>query len=263
MAEQGQKSNEKRGHPRGPWTEEERKLRAERKALREAGLMPMAKDTPKRDKRGRPPWTQEQKEHYSKVRKANTQKRAEDEWERALPIIEENKRIRRENTQLEPLSEGERKTNARFLREARVGYNLPELDLTDAAAVEQRINDYLDFCEVNDKRPTVTSLANWLGVSTFTMQRWKEGDVNSNRNTSKIVQRIYGLMEEFMVDQLMESKFPTNFIFLLKNMFGYKDQTDLVVGQNDHTDSEVSKEDLEKWFLEDGNKVETTFKEGE
>ena len=96
-----------------------------------------------------------------------------------------------------------------------------------------------------------------------TLRRWKDGDDNSNKNTIKIIQRIYGLIEEFLNDQLMESKFPTGYIFLLKNMFGYKDQTDLVVGQNEQNDTEMSKDELEKWFLEDGNKVETTFKEGE
>ena len=260
MSEKEQKPKRKY---RGPWTDEERKLRAERKALRDAGLMPKAKDVPKRPKRGHPPWTEEQRQEFSKARKELIAQRTEEEWERALPIIEEDKRIRRENTQLEPLAEGERKTNARFLREARAGYNMPKLDLTDAAAVEQRINDYLDFCEINDKRPSVISIANWLGVNPTTMRRWKDGDDNSNKNTIKIIQRIYGLIEEFLNDQLMESKFPTGYIFLLKNMFGYKDQTDLVVGQNEQNDAEISKDELEKWFLEDGNKVETTFKEGE
>lgn len=259
MSEKEQKPKRKF---RGPWTDEERKLRAERKALREAGLMPYPKDIPKK-KIGRQPWSEETKKHFTEAKRAGRQRKAEEEWERALPIIEENKRIRRENTQLEPLAEGERKTNARFLREARAGYNMPKLDLTDAAAVEQRINDYLDFCEINDKRPSVTGVANWLGVHPTTLRRWKEGDDNSNKNTIKIIQRIYGLIEEFLNDQLMESKFPTGYIFLLKNMFGYKDQTDLVVGQNEQNDAEISKDELEKWFLEDGNKVETTFKEVE
>ena len=252
MSEKEQKPKHR---PRGPWSPEERARRELNKRLRAEGKLPPEK------KRGRPPWTEEQKKEYSRKRKATNARKTQEELERALPIIEENKRIRRENTKLEPLAEGERKTNARFLREARVGYNLPQIDLTDAAQVEQRINDYLDFCEINDKRPTVTGVANWLGVSIHTMAQWKDGGEYYNKNTSKIVQRIYRLMEEFMVDQLMESKFPTNFIFLLKNMFGYKDQTDLVVGQGEQNDTEISKEDLEKWFLEDGKTVETTFKE--
>lgn len=212
-------------------------------------------------KRGRKPWTEEQKEHYKRVRAANTQRKADEEWQRALPIIEENKKLRRNNTALTPLAEGEKKSNARFLREARVGYNMPEIDISDAAQVEQRINDYLDFCEINDKRPTIVGISNWLGVSRKQIRRWKAGDEYANKNSSKIVERVYRMMEEFMVDELMESKFPTNFIFLLKNMFDYKDQTDLVVGQGEQNDTEISKEDLEKWFLEDGKTVETTFAE--
>ena len=219
----------------------------------------MEQDKPNKPRRGRPPWTQEQKEHYSKVRKENRAKRDQKEWERAAPIIEENKRIRRENTQLAPLEEGERKTHARFLREARVGYNLPTIDISDPVQVEQRINDYLDFCEVNDKRPNIVGVRNWLGVSSMTITRMKDGDPTANRNTSKLIHKMYNMFEEFMVDELMESKFPTNFIFLLKNMFGYKDQTDVVVGQGSNNDVDVSKEDLEKWFLEDGKTVETTF----
>ena len=262
MAEHEQKPKGKGGHPRGPWTEEERQKRKELKALREAGKIPYPKDIQRRPKRGRPPMTDKQKAEHGERLKEINERKAREEWKRALPIIEENKRIRRENAQLAPMAEGERKTNARFLREARMGYNQPVLDLTDAAQVEERINDYLDFCEANDKRPSVVSLANWLGVNVKTMSRWKNGDQYGNRNTSKIIQRIYGLIEEFLNDQLLETKFPTGPIFLLKNMFGYKDQTDLVLGQNEQNEAEVSKEDLEKFFLEDGNKVETEFVEG-
>ena len=125
--------------------------------------------------------------------------------------------------------------------------------------VEQRINDYLDFCEVNDKRPNIVGVRNWLGLTSTSITRMKDGAPDANRNTSKLIQKMYNMFEEFMVDELMESKFPTNFIFLLKNMFGYKDQTDVVVGQGSNNDVDVSKEDLEKWFLEDGKTVETTF----
>ena len=253
MAEQ-QKPKRK---TRGPWTPEERARRELNKRLRAEGKLPPEK------KRGHPPFTEEQKKQNSIRRKEVIKNQQKEAWEAAQGKLSLMRQQQLESLQFEPLEPGEPKKNSRYLREARVAYNLPPIDTSDPAQVEQRINDYLDFCEANEKRPTVVGLANWIGVGAREIAYWKNGQ-DRGSSVAKIIQRYRAMIEEYMVDQLQESKTnPANLIFLMKNMFGYKDQTDIVVGQNNGDDQEISKDDLEQWFLEDGKKVETTFKEGE
>lgn len=240
---------------RGPWTTEERAKREENKRLRAEGKLPPKK------KQGHKPWTEEAKRAMGQKNREHFANKDKAAWEAAQESLTIIRKQQLESLQFEPLEPGEPKKNSRYLREARVAYNLPPIDTSDPAQVEQRINDYLDFCEANEKRPTVVGLANWIGVSSREITYWKNGQ-DRGGSVTKIIQRYRAMMEEYMVDQLQESKTnPANLIFLMKNMFGYKDQTDIVVGQNNSEDQNISKEDLEQWFLEDGKTVETTFKE--
>ena len=155
-----------------------------------------------------------------------------------------------------PVAEGE-ESNTKRLREARVAMSLPKIDTNDPAQVERRVNEYLDFCEINNKRPQMIGMANWLGLTRMQLYNYKTG--RTLHEGAPVVQRALNMLEEVMVEQTMDVKGnPANLIFLLKNMFGYKDQTDVVINQGEDV-PEMSKEDLEKWFLEDGKQVITTF----
>ena len=242
---------------RGPWSPEERAKREEYKRLRAEGKLPPTK------KVGHLHWTEEQKEQMKKTLQANNARKEKEEWEAAQGKLAVMRREKLEALKLEPMEEGVPKDNSRYLREARVGYNLPPIDISDPAQVEQRINEYLDFCEINNKRPHLVGLSNWIGVTSRQILRWQNGECRSG-SVAKILQKYRSLLEEFMVDQIQDTKNnPANWIFLLKNMFGYKDQTDIVVGPTEPNEQNMSKEDLEKWFLEDGKKIDTTFADGE
>lgn len=182
-------------------------------------------------------------------------------WEKAEPVIAESRAARLESMQLEPVP-AEDKTVRNLVKEARVAYNLPPIDTNDPVQVETRINEYLDFCEKYDKKPTVVGLANWIGVDRQTISYWRRGR-SRKQTVSKVIQRYYSMLEEFMVDQLLGSKFPAGYIFTMKNLFDYQDSTNVVIGPNTQNPEEVSREDLEKYFLDEAKekKVETTFAE--
>ena len=129
--------------------------------------------------------------------------------------------------------------NARFIREARIAFDggmnrkpLPPIDISDPEQVKQRVSDYLDFCEMNDKKPSPIALANWLGVSRDTLNSWKRGEFRTDTH-SDVIKKAYQLMEEIWYDLMQNGKVnPGSGIFLGKNMFGYKDVADVVVTPN-------------------------------
>ena len=108
-------------------------------------------DTPK--KRGRPPKPKEVE--------AETVEQAGQEI-----VRQKRKRSDLENFGEERVKPGD---NARFLRNALVGYSLPPIDISDPTQVEQRIEDYFLHCVEKDRKPSVVGMANWLGIDRTTL----------------------------------------------------------------------------------------------
>ena len=129
--------------------------------------------------------------------------------------------------------------NSRFIREARIAFDggidrkpLPPIDISDPEQVKHRISEYLDFCELNDKKPSPIAMAAWIGVSRDTLNSWKRGECRSETH-SDTIKKAMVLMEEIWYDMMQNGRInPASGIFLAKNMFGYKDVADVVVTPN-------------------------------
>lgn len=129
--------------------------------------------------------------------------------------------------------------NARYIREARIAFDggmerkkLPPIDISDPEQVKQRISEYLDYCELNDKKPSPIAMAAWLGVSRDALNHWKRGEYRSETHHD-IIEKAYTLMEEIWYDFMQNGRVnPASGIFLAKNMFGYRDETQVVVTPN-------------------------------
>ena len=229
----------------------------------------MEEQPKKKRKAGRPPWTPEQKaaarERWAKRKAAESM--TEQQQMELYNQYRAQKEVDPENTpspyewgKMMSGDDGDRK-NARLLHEARVSMSLPKIDTSDPEQVRQRVNDYFDFCETHNKRPQMVGLANWLDIDKNTLSAWKAGIIKRT-DIAPIISRAMAILEEYMVDQMQDSKTnPANWIFLLKNMFQYRDQQDVVVSPNTDNTRDMSQDELEKWFLEDGNHFETSFKE--
>lgn len=129
--------------------------------------------------------------------------------------------------------------NARYIREARIAFDggmerktLPPIDISDPEQVRHRISEYLDYCELNDKKPSPIAMAAWIGVSRDTINSWKRGEYRSETH-SDIIQKAMLLMEEIWYDMMQTGRInPASGIFLAKNWYGYKDVADVVVTPN-------------------------------
>lgn len=272
----------------------------------------MSEEAPKR-KRGRPPWTEEQKEARRALNAKKREEKAIEErrqetqyaankrrkkgkryregqagaWSAEMRASNkktwDDKFAERDKEYKALIAENPHKTKAELgippqwkprdgssdgyygvsLRNARVSINLPPINIKNPHEVEQRIDEYFDFCEMNNKPPNMIGLGNWLGVGIETISRWKNGEWNAE-SVSGIVQRALSVIEESLVSQVQDNpKAMVGGMFLLKSMFHYKEQQDIVVSTKE-PQKQMSRDDIEKWFLEDGKQpVETTFADEE
>ena len=127
--------------------------------------------------------------------------------------------------------------NARYLRHALVSLDLPPIDISDPKQVENRIRDYFQYCIDNDRKPNMIGMANWLGVSRETVNTWKRGDYRAQTH-SDLIKKALDILEELWMDYMLNGKAnPASLIFIGKNLWQYKDQTDVVVTPNNPLDN--------------------------
>jgi hypothetical protein len=147
------------------------------------------------------------------------------------------------------------------LRNARVSINLPPINIKNPHEVEHRIDEYFDFCEMNNKPPNMVGIAAWLGIGRKTLQQWKDGDYSE---MTPIIQRAVMVIEQTLIEQVQDNpKASVGGMFLLKSMFHYKEQQDIVITTGAQNDAEMSADEIAKRYLGDAKTVETTFVEGE
>ena len=122
--------------------------------------------------------------------------------------------------------------NSRFIRHALVSWNLPKIDISDPAQVEQRIGEYFQYCVENDRKPQIVGMCNWLGITRNTLNLWQNGEYRSATHYD-IIKRAVSMIEEMWADYMQSGKLnPATGIFLAKNWYGYKDVADVVVTPN-------------------------------
>jgi len=263
----------KRGRGRPPWTEEQKKAFSEKMAKKredraiEERRMETKYQAKKRVKKGKR-YRDGQTGTWSPEMKASNKKT----WD--------EKFAERDNEYKQLIADNPHKTKKELgipyawkprdgsddgyygiaLRNARVSINLPPINIKNPHEVEHRIDEYFDFCEMNNKPPNMIGLGNWLGVGIHTINRWKNGNWEDESGVGEVVQRALSVIEESLVSQVQDNpKAMVGGMFLLKSMFHYKEQQDIVITAGAQKDSEMSADEIAKRYLGDGKTVETTF----
>lgn len=262
----------KRGHP--PWTEEQKAARRELNAKKreeraiEQRRMETSYQQRKRVKKGKRyrdgqagPWSPEMR---ASNKKAWDDKFAERDKEYKQLIADNPHKTKKELGIPDTWKPRDGSPTGYYgvrLRQARVGIDLPPININNPHEVEQRIDEYFDFCEMNDKPPNMVGMANWLGVNRQTLQKWKDGDYSE---MTPIIQRAVAVIEESLIEQVQaDPKVMVGGMFLLKSMFHYKEQQDIVITTGAQNDAEMSADEIAKRYLGDGKTVETTFADEE
>lgn len=136
--------------------------------------------------------------------------------------------------------------NARYIRAARAGVNLPPIDISDPKQVERRINEYFDYCEQNDIKPGFVMMGNWLGVSRSTLNQWKRGDYRSSTHMDiiqKAVSQLESLWEMYMLDGKVNI---VAGIFIGKQYYGAVDKQEITISADDGNAAPLSPEEIAK-----------------
>ena len=123
--------------------------------------------------------------------------------------------------------------NSRFVLNAMASLELEPIDTSDPEQVKQRCYDYLKFCADRDRRPQIVGLANWLGISRQALHEWVNSPTGNRKEQGEIIKRVYSLMEEMWTEYMQYGKIsPPTAIFLAKNWYGYRDETNIVLTPN-------------------------------
>lgn len=139
--------------------------------------------------------------------------------------------------------------NARYLRHALAAFELPQIDISDAKQVEERILWYFNHCIEGDMKPTVTGMANALGIDRKTLYDWSRGHFRGVTHFP-VVKKSMTILEELWEDYMQNGKInPVSGIFLGKNHFGYADKQEIVVEPKNPLGEAEDPEEVKRRYL--------------
>lgn len=122
--------------------------------------------------------------------------------------------------------------NSKYLRHSMSMWDWQKPDMSDASAVQERINQYFALCDKDDMKPSVSGMALAFSVDRRTLWRWVNGIESSNLTAESrlTLKKAYSILECQMENYMQNGKInPVSGIFLMKNNMGYEDKTEMVI----------------------------------
>ena len=104
------------------------------------------------------------------------------------------------------------------------------LEICSPKKLEERCIKYFEICDKYNFRPTIAGFASAIGVTRQTLLKFINGERACPLDNYQVLERFYAMLNA-MIETFMQEGTINNIsgIFLMKNNFGYKDQTDYVV----------------------------------
>lgn len=94
----------------------------------------------------------------------------------------------------------------------------------------QRTEDYMTYCVVNERKPTITGWCHALGVTTETLSAWEHERTHKGSGRSAFIKRVRSMFEEILQANALDGNInPVLYIFLSKAQYGYKDTHEHVI----------------------------------
>lgn len=155
--------------------------------------------------------------------------------------------------------------NAKYIAMGMELMRMPEIDLRNVDEVQQRISDYFNLCNKNDMKPAVSGLAMALGMDRRRLWEIKSGNYGTQVAISELptsvkdsIKKAYAFMEILWENYMQNGKInPVSGIFLGKNNYGYKDQSEYVLTPNNPMGEQKDPDEIAKRYaLEVGSDYE-------
>ena len=100
--------------------------------------------------------------------------------------------------------------------------------------IENKVNDYFNYCNENNKPFTMSGLALFLDCSRMTLYQYENELIKFNNISEEdkkriidTVKRAKRMVEAYQEEQLFIGKSPVGTIFSLKNNFNWKDTQEI------------------------------------
>jgi hypothetical protein len=148
--------------------------------------------------------------------------------------------------------------NTKFMKVNMVLFNMDKVDMKDAEAVQNRINEFFILYAENDMKPTVAGMAMALGTDRKTLWAMKTGGPANGAGykydlppeVSLTLKKAYNLMENLWETYMNSGKVnPISGIFLGKNNYGYSDKQEYVLTPNTQSDNDYDADAIRERYL--------------
>ena len=149
--------------------------------------------------------------------------------------------------------------NTMYLTQSLELMRLPNIDMKDPVAVQNRIDEYFSIMAKYDTKPTVAGLGLALnGMDRRRLWEIKTGakmggttDYDLPPATLDAIKKAYKIMETLWENYMQNGKInPVAGIFLGKNNYQYVDKTEYVVTPNTRSENDYDADDIRNRYLE-------------
>lgn len=128
-------------------------------------------------------------------------------------------------------------------------WDLPRIDLKDPNSVSERIRYYFQNCVDRDIKPTVEGVSLYLGIDRAQFYNLRNGD--PNKEVTQIYLKAFQMINQLTVDFMQSNQANVvGSIFLLKNNFGYKDESNIKLESAASGEGQLSDEELKNKYKE-------------
>ena len=151
--------------------------------------------------------------------------------------------------------------NAKFMAVNMALFDMPNIDMKDVKAVQNRLDEFFMLYTQNDMKPTVAGMAialnghsrTWLWAVTHDAPVSGQGNyVNLPADVTNAIKKAYFLLENMWETYMNSGKVnPVAGIFLGKNNYGYQDKTEHVVTPKLQTENDYDADEIRTRYLID------------
>lgn len=143
--------------------------------------------------------------------------------------------------------------NSRYLKHTLRMWDWKKPDMTNLDDVNARIKDYMQICIDDDIKPSMEGMALAFDVDRKTLWCWAN-NVDSKYLPDEVrtsIKKVYQLLNAQFVNYAQDGKMDRSVaIFLMKNNYGYRDETEVVLKPDNPLGDKESMEDLNKKYIE-------------
>lgn len=169
-----------------------------------------------------------------------------------IELLDETQKEKKKRTRPDRSVQAEPDEVSEMLLNGLAIYNLPDIDTNDVEQVQKRVDEYFQICAERGMKPSVSGLAMALGTDRRRLWEWVNGkNEGKPRAVTDTLKKAYQILNFAMEEYMQNGKInPVSGIFLMKNNFGYKDQSEVVLTPNNPLGEATDRSTLEQKYLD-------------